>query len=57
MSNKIQHPEENPPGGMPSLRIYTAEDLFVGDREVGIRHAGSLYRLSMTRQGKLILTK
>lgn len=39
------------------LRILDSEELFAGAREVGIRHVEGLYRLSVTRQGKLILTK
>ena len=31
--------------------------LFAGKRELVIRHAGSEYRLRITRAGKLILTK
>lgn len=39
------------------LRILDSAELFVGRREVQIRHAGALYRLKITRQGKLILNK
>ena len=38
-------------------RSVTSQSLFQGDREIGIEHAGSLYRLKITRQGKLILNK
>ena len=34
-----------------------ASALFNGAHEIGINHAGSLYRLKITRQGKLILNK
>ena len=34
-----------------------SEDLLKGGREVQILHAGELYRLSLTRAGKLILHK
>jgi hemin uptake protein HemP len=37
-------------------RVFT-EDLIGAAREVLIRHAGCDYRLRITRQGKLILTK
>ena len=37
-------------------RLHSA-DLFGAVREVVIEHAGEEYRLSLTRQGKLILTK
>jgi hemin uptake protein HemP len=32
-------------------------DLFVGTREIIIEHANDEYRLRLTSQGKLILTK
>ena len=38
-------------------RSVSSQALFQGDREIGIEHAGSLYRLKITRQGKLILNK
>ena len=38
-------------------RTVTSEALFNGLYEIGIDHAGSLYRLKITRQGKLILNK
>ena len=41
----------------PQLKTYGSRDLFDGSREVGIEHGGSLYRLRITRQGKLILNK
>jgi hemin uptake protein HemP len=40
-----------------SVRTLTSESLFQGTHEIGIAHAGSLYRLKITRQGKLILNK
>jgi hemin uptake protein HemP len=39
------------------LRRVKSSDLFAGETEIGIDHAGSLYRLKITRQGKLILNK
>ncbi len=39
------------------LKTYGSSELFEGSTEVGIEHAGSLYRLKITRQGKLILNK
>ncbi|MGU3576803.1 hemin uptake protein HemP [Brucellaceae bacterium C25G] len=39
------------------LKTYGSGELFDGAKEVGIRHAGSVYRLKITRQGKLILNK
>ena len=40
-----------------SVRTMSSENLFQGEREIGIDHGGSLYRLKITRQGKLILNK
>lgn len=39
------------------LTTYGSRELFNGSREVAIEHGGSLYRLKITRQGKLILNK
>jgi hemin uptake protein HemP len=38
-------------------RVVTSESLFRGSQEIGIEHEGSMYRLKITRQGKLILNK
>ncbi|MDF9818983.1 hemin uptake protein HemP [Rhizobium leguminosarum] len=38
-------------------RIVESADLFHGTNEIMIRHDGSVYRLKITRQGKLILNK
>jgi hemin uptake protein HemP len=38
-------------------RLTTSEALFAGCRELLIEHAGSLYRMRVTQQNKLILTK
>jgi hemin uptake protein HemP len=38
-------------------RTVSSEALFKGLYEIGINHGGSLYRLKITRQGKLILNK
>ncbi len=40
-----------------NVRTLTSDSLFRGDYEIGIDHGGSLYRLKITRQGKLILNK
>lgn len=44
-------------GKVDNMPIYNAQDLFGTARTVIIRHAGEEYRLSITRQGRLILTK
>jgi hemin uptake protein HemP len=40
-----------------AVRTLTSQSLFQGEHEIGIDHGGSLYRLKITRQGKLILNK
>lgn len=40
--------------GKPQLK---SDDLFSGTREINILHNEDTYRLSITKQGKLILTK
>lgn len=40
-----------------SPRVVTSATLFGGDRQILIEHAGATYRLQITKQGKLILTK
>lgn len=44
------------PAAKPMKRIPSSA-VFDGETEVGIEHHGELYRLKITRQGKLILTK
>jgi hemin uptake protein HemP len=39
------------------VRVVTSDNLFRGTHEIGIEHGGSMYRLKITRQGKLILNK
>ena len=41
----------------PMLRRFTAQEILGGAPEIGIEHHGALYRLRLTSQGKLILTK
>ncbi len=41
----------------PARRVIPSEELLQGQREVIILHAGEEYRLSLTRNGKLILHK
>jgi hemin uptake protein HemP len=38
-------------------RTVESADVFRGQSEVMIRHEGTIYRLKITRQGKLILNK
>jgi hemin uptake protein HemP len=39
------------------VKVIPSSTLFSGAAEIGIEHHGELYRLKLTRQGKLILTK
>jgi len=41
----------------PPQRTLDSADLFQGAREVQIRHDEKIYRLQVTRNGKLILIK
>jgi hemin uptake protein HemP len=47
---------QHPAARLPP-RTVSSEALFNGLYEIGINHGGSLYRLKITRQGKLILNK
>ncbi len=38
-------------------RTIESRDLFRGDNEILISHDGAIYRMKITRQGKLILNK
>jgi len=51
--------EENPPPAAqrPGASPIDSEQLLQGQREVQIRHQGEIYRLLVTRNGKLILQK
>ncbi|MGX1789561.1 hemin uptake protein HemP [Bosea sp. NPDC055332] len=42
---------------MRPVRTIFSTAVFEGKTEIGIDHHGELYRLKITRQGKLILTK
>jgi hemin uptake protein HemP len=50
-------PGPGPSSARPADRIVESAELFKAERRVWIRHGESLYRLSITRQGKLILGK
>ncbi|MEW5756274.1 MAG: hemin uptake protein HemP [Pseudomonadota bacterium] len=45
------------PAASAPLPQYESNLLFGAGKEIVIRHAGELYRLRVTRQNKLILTK
>lgn len=52
----VERPVRLEPARLPTKTV-TSESLFNGTFEIGIDHGGSLYRLKITRQGKLILNK
>ena len=39
------------------LRTLSSSNLFEGRREIAIEHGEAVYRLKITKQGKLILNK
>ncbi len=43
--------------GKQAAAVVESRSLFAGKNEVAISHAGETYRLRLTRQNKLILTK
>jgi len=49
-----QGADRRPP---PDVSVVDSVNLFAGRKEVEIRHAGEVYRLRITRNGKLILNK
>jgi hemin uptake protein HemP len=53
-----ESPRRDAAGRSPRLRLrLTSHDLFRGQREIVILHAGNEYVLRITRADKLILTK
>ncbi len=59
MKEKTARPPagEKPPSGKAANNRYNSQALFCGQQEILIEHAGHAYRLRITRQDKLILTK
>ncbi len=55
-STEDRLPSATSEGSAPPRRLNSA-DLFKGDREIHIQHEEKIYRLQVTRNGKLILTK
>ena len=45
------------PGLQHGQRVVESRDLFRGENEILISHDGAIYRMKITRQGKLILNK
>ena len=54
-------PDENDPeaprGAASSGRVVASDELFQGKAELLIQHGETIYRLRITRGGKLILNK
>lgn len=55
-------PEKDPakpqiPPELPTLRAIRSDEILQGQKEVRIVHEGEVYRLLVTRNGKLILQK
>ncbi len=46
-----------PPQAAPQVRTVESTEIFRGQNEIMIRHDGVIYRMKITRQGKLILNK
>lgn len=51
-------PKQPPRTPVPQqARVLCSRDLFQGERQVLIEHDGVMYRLQVTRNGRLILQK
>lgn len=60
MSDPRFHPDGAPAPGERAdepRKVVTSEQILGRAREITIRHEGQEYRLQITRNGKLILTK
>lgn len=58
MSSPLTPDADRPPGRKPTLpAIIPTDALFQGNQEILISHNGEHYRLRITKNGKLILTK
>jgi hemin uptake protein HemP len=57
MSKLAQPAPNSGANAFSGLRIIDSSDLLGGHSSLIIRHLGEVYRLQITRQGKLILTK
>ena len=51
------HLVDSKQGGSPQVKCYQATALFNEASEIMIAHQGEQYRLRITKQGKLLLTK
>ncbi|MFW6155380.1 MAG: hemin uptake protein HemP [Planctomycetota bacterium] len=59
----MQHREHDEIGGdtaerrLPNASVIDSAQLLANRKEIQIRHAGEVYRLRVTKNGKLILNK
>lgn len=57
MDEKTTNPSRTRTDAKPATALLCAATLFKNRREVAIEHNGEVYRLRITRNEKLILTK
>ncbi|WP_429816504.1 hemin uptake protein HemP [Ensifer sp. B1-9] len=55
--NDLARPSEPPIQAGRAQRIIESRELFGSENEILISHDGAIYRMKITRQGKLILNK
>ena len=61
--DRLDEPDSAPQAAPPRRNIpmigdhLDSRDLFIGTREIMIRHGAETYRLRLTAQNKLIMTK
>ncbi|WP_104668024.1 hemin uptake protein HemP [Ensifer adhaerens] len=55
--NNLARPSEPPTPAGRAQRIIESRELFGTENEILISHDGAIYRMKITRQGKLILNK
>lgn len=55
--NDLARPSELPALARRAQRIIESRELFGTENEILISHDGAIYRMKITRQGKLILNK
>jgi hemin uptake protein HemP len=51
------HAPKSPPQQATQQAVVDSRDLFRGTKELQISHEGEVYRLRVTRNGRLILNK
>lgn len=53
----VSQPQARPAGGTVATRSLDTRRLFADSSEIAITHGAEIYRLRLTRQNRLILTK